>query len=73
MGLRKGKWPAWKAPEHLIMPTIPSMLRLFEMNNCRVLSYYTYSRKDLVSRSGWSRVFQRKYCLGTKIRFYLQP
>ncbi len=72
-GLRKGKWQPWRTPDHLYQPTVAAMMQLFEMNGYEVLDYYTYSRKDITADSAWSRLYQRKWRVGTNLRFYLRP
>ncbi len=74
--MRRGTWKhAWKTPDHLFEPTIPAMLQFFEANGngYEVLRYYTYSRKDMVSKSWWSRIYQRTFRLGLNLRFYVRP
>lgn len=72
-GLRKGKWEPWRTPDHLFEPTVPAMLQLFQMNDFKVLVYYTYSRKDITASSGLAQLYQRKWHMGSNLRFYLQP
>lgn len=73
LGLRKGRWQPWRTPDHLYQPTVASMMKLFEMNDYEVLDYYTYSRKDIVAGSLWSKVYQRQWRVGSNLRFYLRP
>lgn len=73
VGLRKGKWQPWRTPDHLYQPTVAAMMKLFEINGYEVLDYYTYSRKDITADSAWSRLYQRKWRVGTNLRFYLRP
>jgi 2-polyprenyl-3-methyl-5-hydroxy-6-metoxy-1,4-benzoquinol methylase len=72
-GLRKGNWQPWRTPDHLYQPTVAAMMKLFEMNDYDVLDYYTYSRKDITATSPWSKLYQRKWKIGSNLRFYLRP
>jgi SAM-dependent methyltransferase len=73
-GLHSGRWKkAWRKPDHLFEPTIPAMLRFFKHNRYKVLSYYTYSRRDVAAKSLFSRLYQRRFHLGSKMRFYVTP
>jgi len=72
IGLRSGRWKeSWRTPDHLFEPTIKGMRYLFINNKFRILSYYTYSRKDPVSTSLPGRIFHRTLRLGSNLRFYL--
>jgi SAM-dependent methyltransferase len=70
--LRKGEWPPEKMPEHLYEPGIPGMRQLFKQNNFKILKYYTYSRKDLISEKMPGRIFQRGFKAGSNLRFYVK-
>lgn len=72
LGLRKGKWPKSKVPEHLYEPTIPGMKYLFDKHNLELINYYTYSRKDLISNRFHARLFHRILKAGSNTRFYLK-
>ncbi len=73
IGLRSGEWKEnWRTPDHLFEPTIPSMVRLFSENNFKVLDYYSYSRKNMTSKGIISALINRKFYLGSNLRFYVQ-
>ncbi len=72
VGLRRGEWPADKIPEHLYEPGIPGMKQLISQNGFKILDYYTYSRKDLVSEKFPLRIFHRIFRAGSNLRFYLK-
>lgn len=71
--IRKGKWKeAWRTPDHLFEPTIGSMKFLAAKHHFKILSYYSYSRKDPVARKPLGRLMQRCLKIGSNLRFYLQ-
>lgn len=72
IGLRKGEWPPQKTPEHLYEPGYPGMSRLFKQNGFKILDYYTYSRKDLISEKLPAKLFQRGFKAGSNLRFYVK-
>lgn len=72
VGLRRGEWPADKIPEHLYEPGFPGMNQLIRQNGLRILDYYTYSRKDLISEKFPMRIFHRGFRAGSNLRFYLK-
>jgi 2-polyprenyl-3-methyl-5-hydroxy-6-metoxy-1,4-benzoquinol methylase len=72
-GLRSGRWKElWRTPDHLFEPTIRGMKYLFNQNNFSILNYYTYSRKDPVSGSRINWLIQRKFKIGSNLRYYLK-
>jgi len=73
LGLYRGNWESWRTPDHLFEPTVPAMLKLFEKNNFKVLGYYSYSKKDIISQSFFSRIYRRKWLFGSNLRFYATP
>lgn len=78
LGLIKQYSGAWKdptrTPDHLYEPTIKSFLRLISQNNFKVLDYYTYSRKDIVSNANpFARLFHRTFKWGTNLSFIVTP
>ncbi len=78
IGLKKQFSKAWdnplRTPDHLYEPTIQSFLQLNRQNKFKVLDYYTYSRKDPVSDSGFfTRVFNRSLKMGTNLSFIVTP
>jgi 2-polyprenyl-3-methyl-5-hydroxy-6-metoxy-1,4-benzoquinol methylase len=71
-GIRTGKWKeSWRTPDHLFEPTIRGMKTLFRKQGFKILCYYTYSRKDPVSKSFLNIPFQRWLRWGSNVRFYL--
>ena len=72
IGLRKGDWPPEKMPEHLYEPGYPGMNQLFRQNGFKILDYYTYSRKDLVSEKLPMKLFHRGFKAGSNLRFYVK-
>ena len=73
MGLRKGKWETWRTPDHLFEPTIPAMRRLFDMNGFKILSAYTYSRKNLVADTPWQKFLYHYLKIGNNLKFIVSP
>lgn len=73
LGLRKGVWEAWRTPDHLYEPTLPGMRELFSRNDFEILSFYTYSRKDIVSSSWWAKWYHRGWYFGSNFRFITAP
>lgn len=78
LGLIKQYSSSWKdptrTPDHLYEPTIKSFLQLIKQNNFTVLDYYTYSRKDPVSDSGFfTKLFNRTLKKGTNLSFIVTP
>jgi 2-polyprenyl-3-methyl-5-hydroxy-6-metoxy-1,4-benzoquinol methylase len=72
IGLRSGEWPPEKMPEHLYEPGYPGMSQLFKQNGFKILDYYTYSRKDLISEKQPMKLFQRGFKAGSNLRFYVK-
>jgi len=70
--LRRGKWQAWRTPDHLFEPTIPAMKYLVAQHDFEILALYTYSRQNLVSNSWMQRIFYRKLFLGNNIKIILR-
>jgi SAM-dependent methyltransferase len=70
--IRRGEWPPEKMPEHLFEPGVSGMRQLFRQNNFKILEYYTYSRKDLISEKMPLRIFQRGFKAGSNLRFYVK-
>jgi SAM-dependent methyltransferase len=69
--LRRGGWKeAWRTPDHLFEPTIPSLLRCLREQGFEVIDHYTYSRRDPTARSAWSRLYQRRLRQGSNLRVY---
>ncbi len=78
LGLIKQYSSSWKdparTPDHLYEPTIKSFLQLIRQNNFRVLDYFTYSRKDIVSDSNpFARFYHRFLKIGTNLSFIATP
>lgn len=78
LGLIKQYSSSWRdatrTPDHLYEPTIKSFLQLLKQNNFKVLDYYTYSRKDPVSESGFfTKFFNRTLKKGTNLSFIATP
>ena len=74
IGLRKGVWKDnTRTPDHLFEPTAESTLRFFKDNGFKVLDYYTYSRKDMDARTLFGRIYNRKFKLGSNLRFFATP
>jgi len=78
LGLKKHYSSNWKdptrTPDHLYEPTIQSFLKLIRQNNFRVLDYFTYSRKDIVSDSNlFARFYHRNLKIGTNLSFIVTP
>jgi SAM-dependent methyltransferase len=76
--LKKQFSDAWddpsRTPDHLFEPTIRSMKYLLDKNNFQILEYYTYSRRDPVSKgSTFSKLFNRKLKIGSNITFISTP
>lgn len=72
IGLRRGEWPMEKIPEHIYEPGFYGMNQLFKQNGLKILDYYTYSRKDLISTKFPLRIFHRGLKAGSNLRFYLR-
>ncbi|MGC4037403.1 MAG: class I SAM-dependent methyltransferase [Chitinophagaceae bacterium] len=63
-----------RTPDHLVEPTIPSMLYLIKKNGFDVLEYYSYSRKDPVSnQSLFSKFMNRFLKVGSNLAFITTP
>jgi 2-polyprenyl-3-methyl-5-hydroxy-6-metoxy-1,4-benzoquinol methylase len=74
IGLRKGNWTVnTRTPDHLFEPTISSTLRFFNSNGFKVLSYYTYSRKDMDANTLFGKIYNRKFMFGSNLRFIVTP
>lgn len=74
IGLRKGNWTDnTRTPDHLFEPTISSTLRFFNSNGFKVLSYYTYSRKDMDANTLFGKIYNRKFMFGSNLRFIVTP
>lgn len=69
--LVKGKWKDnTRTPDHLFEPTIKSTLIFLEANGFEVLSYYTYSRKDMDASTFFGRIYNRTLKQGSNLRFF---
>jgi 2-polyprenyl-3-methyl-5-hydroxy-6-metoxy-1,4-benzoquinol methylase len=78
LGLKKQFSSTWtdptRVPDHLYEPNVKSMLMLLKANHFDVLDYFTYSRKDPVSkRSILSRLSNRFLHLGSNLSFIVRP
>ncbi len=73
IGLRRGRWEAWRTPDHLYEPTVPSFRKLFEMNGYTVLHVETYSRAQPVPRSFFGKIFHKEWKQGSNLRFIVTP
>ncbi len=63
-----------RTPDHLYEPTKKSFLKLIVQNNFRVIDFYTYSRKDIVSNSNpMSRLIHKILKVGTNLTFIVTP
>jgi 2-polyprenyl-3-methyl-5-hydroxy-6-metoxy-1,4-benzoquinol methylase len=63
-----------RTPDHLFEPTIPSMDRILQSNQYDILEYYTYSRKDPVSRKSiFTKMMHRTLRLGSNLAFITRP
>lgn len=72
IGLRKGNWKDnSRTPDHLFEPTISSTKRLFAKNGFKVLDFYTYSRSDMNASTLFGRIYNRKFKLGSNLRFFV--
>ncbi len=77
-GLKKQFSSTWndptRVPDHLYEPNVKSMLRLLEDNRFEVLDYFSYSRKDPVSKhSVFSKLFNRFLHKGSNLSFIVRP
>ncbi|MBA7529786.1 hypothetical protein ES705_21985 [subsurface metagenome] len=73
IGLRTGRWEdSWRTPDHLFEPAIGSMKYLCKKNGFDIINYYTYSRKDPVSRKILSQLIHKRLRIGSNVRFYLR-
>ncbi len=74
IGLRKGAWTDnTRTPDHLFEPTIESTLQFLTSNGFKVLEYYTYSRKDMDASTLFGSIYNRKWKLGSNLRFFVTP
>ena len=78
LGLKKQFSSTWtdpsRVPDHLYEPNVKSMLRLLEANHFEVLDYFTYSRRDPVSKNSvFSRLSNRFLHLGSNLSFIVRP
>jgi 2-polyprenyl-3-methyl-5-hydroxy-6-metoxy-1,4-benzoquinol methylase len=78
MKLKKQFSDAWadpsRTPDHLFEPTVPSMLQFLKDNNYKVLDYFSYSRKDPVSKgSVLSKLTNRMLHIGSNLSFITTP
>lgn len=72
LGLIKGRWKnSSRTPDHLFEPTIPSLIRVISDNGFKILEYYTYSRRDMAASTFFDKIYNRKFKLGSNIRFFL--
>ncbi len=77
-GLKKQFSSTWndstRVPDHLYEPNVNSMLRLLKDNRFEVLDYFSYSRKDPVSKhSIFSKLFNRYLHKGSNLSFIVRP
>jgi SAM-dependent methyltransferase len=74
IGLRKGEWSdPGKTPDHLFEPPVGVMKRFIEAHGFDVVSHYTYSRSDEISRKPFNRLYRRALLQGSNARFYARP
>jgi SAM-dependent methyltransferase len=78
LGLKKQFSSTWtdpsRVPDHLYEPNVKSMLRLLEANHFEVLDYFTYSRRDPVSKNSvFSKLSNRFLHLGSNLSFIVRP
>jgi len=78
LGLKKQFSSTWsdpaRVPDHLYEPNVTSMLRLLKSNQFEVLDFFTYSRKDPVSRHNiFSKLSNRFLHLGSNLSFIVRP
>lgn len=78
IGLKKQFSSSWndpaRVPDHLFEPTVKSMLRLLKAHHFEVLDYFSYSRKDPVSKhSLFSKAFHRWFYQGSNLSFITRP
>ncbi len=76
--LKKQFSSSWKdpsrTPDHLFEPTIPSMMYLLKANGLDIIEYYTYSRRDPVSKhSAFSKLMNRVLKAGSNLAFITTP
>lgn len=70
IGLRKGKWEAWRTPDHLFEPTIPSIIQFLDRNGFEVIHYKTYSKKKMIDPSAWGKWMHQKRYWGSNLRLF---
>ncbi len=74
LGLFRGDWKEdWRTPDHLFEPGITSTLQFFKACGFEVMSYYTYSRKDMNANSLFGRIYNRWLKMGSNLRFFVKP
>jgi len=71
MGLAQNNWESWRTPDHLFEPTIPSMKRFLQAQGFRIITFHTYSRKRMSINSLTGRLYHKKLCLGSNMKFVL--
>ena len=57
-------------PDHLFEPPVQVMKRFIESHGFDVVSHYTYSRSDEISRKPFNRLYRRALLQGSNARFY---
>jgi len=70
--LRKGKWEAWRTPDHLYEPTLAGMQKLFEMNHMKILSSSSYSRNNMIPNTFLGKLIHKKFYWGSNLRFIVK-
>ena len=77
-GLKKQFSSTWndptRVPDHLYEPNVKSMMELLKKNQFEVLDYFSYSRRDPVSRhSIFTKLFNRFLHKGSNLSFIVRP
>jgi len=77
-GLKKQFSSTWsdpaRVPDHLYEPNVKSMLMLLKVNQFEVLDYFSYSRKDPVSRHSVISKFMNRFLhIGSNLSFIVRP
>jgi SAM-dependent methyltransferase len=77
-GLKKQFSSTWndptRVPDHLYEPNVKSMLGLLKRNHFEVLDYFSYSRRDPVSKhSIFTKLFNRFLHKGSNLSFIVRP